>query len=69
MLALLLARHAFLKEQGQNQHQPNNDRLPGRQLWQEALGDTPGPFPPHNNNRPPGIMIEHYQETKKRTRL
>ena len=61
--------HAFLKEQGQNQHQPNNGRLPGKQLWQEAWGDTPGPFPPRNNNRPPGIMIEHYQETKKRTRL
>ena len=28
--------HAFLKEQGQNQHQPNNGRLPGKQLWQEA---------------------------------
>ena len=58
-----------MKEQGQNQHKPNNGRLPGKQPWHKAWGDTHGTFPPRNNNHPPGIMIEHYQETKKKTRL
>ena len=63
-LPALLPHKTRWKEQSQNQHQPNNGGLPGKQPWQEmatpwqeAWGETP-----RNYNHPPGIMIEHYQK-------